>query len=95
MALLLIGDIDEEERRVSPAVKHMNFIQTLTNLIAVALENKRLGKVALQQERDKRELELAADMQTMLIPRDLPNDAWCRPPRGTCPIAKLVVTTTI
>ncbi len=75
LALLLIGDIDEEERRVSPAVKHMNFIQTLTNLIAVALENKRLGKVALQQERDKRELELAADMQTMLIPRDLPNDA--------------------
>jgi phosphoserine phosphatase RsbU/P len=75
LALLLIGDIDEEERRVSPAVKHMNFIQTLTNLIAVALENKRLGKLALQQERDKRELELAAEMQTMLIPRDLPNDA--------------------
>ena len=75
LALLLIGDIDEEERRVSPAVKHMNFIQTLTNLIAVALENKRLGKLALQQERDKRELELAADMQNMLVPRDLPNDA--------------------
>jgi phosphoserine phosphatase RsbU/P len=87
LALLLIGDIDEEERRVSPAVKHMNFIQTLTNLIAVALENKRLGKLALQQERDKRELELAADMQTMLIPRDLPNDeavqaaAWYLPHR--------------
>ncbi len=75
LALLLIGDIDEEERRVSPAVKHMNFIQTLTNLIVVALENKRLGKLALQQERDKRELELAAEMQNMLIPRDLPNDA--------------------
>ena len=87
LALLLIGDIDEEERRVSPAVKHMNFIQTLTNLIAVALENKRLGKMALQQERDKRELELAAEMQTMLIPRDLPNDdavqaaAWYLPHR--------------
>ena len=65
----------------------MNFIQTLTNLIAVALENKRLGKLALQQERDKRELELAAEMQTMLIPRDLPNDnavqasAWYLPHR--------------
>lgn len=87
LALLLIGDIDEEERRVSPAVKHMNFIQTLTNLVAVALENKRLGKLALQQERDKRDLELAADMQTMLIPRDLPNDeavqaaAWYLPHR--------------
>ncbi len=87
LALLLIGDIDEEERRVSPAVKHLNFIQTLTNLIAVALENKRLARMALQQERDKRELELAADMQTMLIPRDLPNDdavqaaAWYLPHR--------------
>lgn len=87
IALLLIGDIDEEERRVSPAVKHMNFIQTLTNLIAVALENKRLGNLALLQERDKRELELAAEMQAMLIPRDLPNDekvqaaAWYLPHR--------------
>lgn len=87
LALLLIGDIDEDERRVSPAVKHLNFIQTLTNLISVALENKRLGRLALQQERDKRELELAADMQTMLIPRELPNDeavqaaAWYLPHR--------------
>jgi sigma-B regulation protein RsbU (phosphoserine phosphatase) len=48
LALLLIGDIDEEERRVSPAVKHLNFIQTLTNLIAVALENKRLARAALR-----------------------------------------------
>ena len=87
IALLLIGDIDEEERRVSPAVKHMNFIQTLTNLIAVALENKRLGELALLQERDKRELELAAEMQHMLIPRELPDDgavraaAWYKPHR--------------
>jgi len=87
IALLLIGDIDEEERRVSPAVKHMNFIQTLTNLIAVALENKRLGELALLQERDKRELELAAEMQHMLIPRDLPDEgavvaaAWYKPHR--------------
>ena len=37
LALLLIGDIDDEEQRMSPTVKHLNFIQTLTNLIAVAL----------------------------------------------------------
>lgn len=87
LALLLIGDIDEAEQRMSPTVKHLNFIQTLTNLIAVAVENKRLGKQALAQERDKRELELAAEMQMMLIPRDLPNDdrvqaaAWYQPHR--------------
>ena len=72
---------------MSPSVKHLNFIQTLTNLIVVALENKRLGKQALQQERDKRELELAAELQGMLVPRDLPNNnrieaaAWYLPHR--------------
>ena len=87
LAFLLIGDLDEEEQRMSPVIKHLNFIQTLTNLIAVALENKRLGKQALQQERDKRELELAAEMQNMLIPRDLPHTdrfeaaAWYQPHR--------------
>lgn len=72
LALLLIGDIDEEEQRISPAVKHLNFIQTLTNLIVVAMENQRLARQQLLQERAKRELELAAEMQSMLIPRDLP-----------------------
>jgi phosphoserine phosphatase RsbU/P len=87
LAFLLIGDIDEEEQRMSPTVKHLNFIQTLTNLIVVAMENKRLAQQELQQERDKRELELAADMQNMLVPRELPNTeriaaaAWYQPHR--------------
>lgn len=87
LAFLLIGDIDEEEHRISPTVKHLNFIQTLTNLIVVAMENKRLARQELQQERDKRELELAAEMQSMLVPLDLPNSdrlaaaAWYQPHR--------------
>ncbi|MBX2980001.1 MAG: PP2C family protein-serine/threonine phosphatase [Flavobacteriales bacterium] len=85
LAFLLIGDIDEDEQRMSPTVKHLNFIQTLTNLIVVALENKRLARKALQQERERRDLELAAEMQSMLVPRELPyNDqievaAWYQP----------------
>ena len=87
LAFLLIGDIDEEEQRMSPTVKHLNFIQTLTNLIVVAMENRRLARQELQQERDKRELELAAEMQAMLIPRDLPSTGgmhaagWYQPHR--------------
>lgn len=87
IAFLLLGDLEEKEQLMSPVVKHLNFIETLTNLIAVALENKRLGRQALQQERDKRELELAAEMQNMLIPRDLPHNerfeaaAWYQPHR--------------
>ncbi|MEO7080906.1 MAG: PP2C family protein-serine/threonine phosphatase [Flavobacteriales bacterium] len=85
LALLLIGDLDDDEHRMSPTVKHLNFFQTLTNLIAVALENKRFAIRALAQERDRRELELAADMQQMLVPKDLPNEerihaaAWYQP----------------
>jgi len=87
LAFLLIGDIDEEEQRMSPTVKHLNFIQTLTNLIVVAMENRRMAQQQLQQERDNRDLELAAQMQSMLVPKDLPNNtrveaaAWYQPHR--------------
>ncbi|MEZ4756176.1 MAG: PP2C family protein-serine/threonine phosphatase [Flavobacteriales bacterium] len=85
LAFLLIGDIDEDEQRMSPAVKHLNYIQTLTNLIAVALENQRLAQEALLRVRADRELELAREMQRMLVPADLPNNkvihaaAWYQP----------------
>jgi sigma-B regulation protein RsbU (phosphoserine phosphatase) len=85
LAFLLIGDIDEEQQRMSPVVKHLNFIQTLTNLIVVALENQRLAVQALARERERRDLELAAGMQAMLIPRELPDTdilqaaAWYQP----------------
>lgn len=74
LALLLIGDVDDADQRMSPTVKHLNFFQTITNLIAVALENKRLARRELAQERNRRELELAAEMQQMLVPKDLPNN---------------------
>lgn len=72
LAYLLLGDGDEQ-MKMSPAVKHYNFIQTLTNLMMVAIENKRLAKEMVEQERTKRELELAAEMQAMLIPNMLPS----------------------
>jgi sigma-B regulation protein RsbU (phosphoserine phosphatase) len=75
LAFLLIGDIDEDEQRMSPTVKHLNYVQTLTNLIVVAMENQRLADQALRQVRDQRELELAREMQRMLVPAQLPNNA--------------------
>lgn len=88
LALLVIGDLDDSEHRMSPTVKHLNFLQTITNLIAVAMENKRFAKRALLEERNRRELELAAEMQQMLVPKDLPNGngvkvaAWYQPHQG-------------
>lgn len=68
IAFVLIGDIDEEKEGVSPTIKHLHFIQTLSNIIIVAIENIRLVKESIQQEALKRELELASKMQSMLIP---------------------------
>lgn len=73
LAYLLIGDLNEEAVKISPTIKHMPFIQTLTNIIVVAIENKRLAKDIIQQERTKRELEVAAEMQNMLFPSTFPS----------------------
>ncbi|HHJ10566.1 MAG TPA: serine/threonine protein phosphatase [Bacteroidetes bacterium] len=67
MAYVLIGDIVEGEG-ISPLIKHFNFIQTITNIVLVAIENIRLFQESLEQERMKKELELAKKMQTLLIP---------------------------
>jgi sigma-B regulation protein RsbU (phosphoserine phosphatase) len=67
-AFVLIGDIDEEGEGMSPVLKHLNFIQTLSSIIIVAVENIRLFNESLRQEALKKELELAARMQQMLIP---------------------------
>lgn len=68
LAFVFIGDIEEEGEGMSPVLKHLNFIQTFSNIIVVAIENIRLFKESLRQEAMKKELELAARMQKMLIP---------------------------
>lgn len=80
IAYVLIGDIEEEGEGVSPIIKHLRFIQTLSNIITVAIENKRLFQETLRQEALKREMELASRMQTMLIPETerLPSNEFIR-----------------
>jgi len=80
IAFVLIGDIEEEGEGVSPIIKHLRFIQTLSNIITVAIENKRLFQESLRQEALKREMELASKMQNMLIPTEekLPSHRFIR-----------------
>ena len=68
LAFVFIGDIEEEGEGMSPVLKHLHFIQTISSIIIVAIENIRLHKESLRQEALKKELELAARMQQMLIP---------------------------
>lgn len=50
----------------------IQFITTITNIIAVAIENKRLFRRQIEQARYEHELQLAKDVQRMLIPDILP-----------------------
>jgi sigma-B regulation protein RsbU (phosphoserine phosphatase) len=69
LAYILIGDIDDEMAGVSPVIKHLHFIQTISNIIIVAIENIRLFRESIKQIGFRKELELASRMQSMLIPK--------------------------
>jgi phosphoserine phosphatase RsbU/P len=49
-----------------------SFIQTFTNITLVAIENKRLARLGLEQEALKKEIEIAKNVQQNLIPSVLP-----------------------
>ena len=70
IAYSLIGGIKSKE----DLYNKIQFITTITNIIAVAIENKRLFKRQLKQERYKKEMELASNVQQMLIPHVLPSN---------------------
>ncbi|TSD64835.1 serine/threonine-protein phosphatase [Inquilinus sp. KBS0705] len=65
LAFALIGNFNTSGEMLD---NDLNFIQTLINVIVVALENKRLFRERLLAERFQREMELAAEVQNMLIP---------------------------
>ncbi len=73
LAYVLLGDVNQERLELSAAIKHLPYVQTLTNIIIVAIENKKLYKEHIQRAQIKKELELAQNMQQMLFPHSLPN----------------------
>lgn len=68
IAFSLIGGIRHKE----DLYNKIQFITTITNIIAVAIENKRLFKRQLEQESLRKEIALASEVQKMLIPESLP-----------------------
>ncbi|MEP6645523.1 MAG: PP2C family protein-serine/threonine phosphatase [Saprospiraceae bacterium] len=72
IAFALIGGIRAEADDYS----RLQFITTFTNIIAVAIENKRLFKRQIEQERFDRDMELASSVQKMLIPEHLPQSKY-------------------
>jgi sigma-B regulation protein RsbU (phosphoserine phosphatase) len=76
LAFLLVKGISEEGVDDLPhkSLKNLTFVQTLTNIIVVAIENKRMAKLSIKQERIRKELEVASEMQKLLFPEELPSD---------------------
>ncbi|MDX2002903.1 MAG: PP2C family protein-serine/threonine phosphatase [Chitinophagales bacterium] len=73
LAYVLIGDLKTDDN--DSVEEKLKFIQTITNIVIVAVENKKLFNSQIQQEVMRKELEFAAKMQSMLIPSDLPNNS--------------------
>ena len=48
------------------------FLNALTNIILVAIENKKLARRQVEQEAYRRELEIAKKVQNFLFPKELP-----------------------
>ncbi len=69
LAFVLIGDFDTKPELIN---NDINFIQTLINIIVVALENKKLFKERVNREILQRDLDLATEVQNMLVPQQLP-----------------------
>lgn len=74
LSYLLIGKSKKSANLKTSVSRHLPFIQTLTNIIIVAIENKKLARQRFIQEVTKKELALASQMQAMLFPDDLPNN---------------------
>ncbi|MCU0357483.1 MAG: SpoIIE family protein phosphatase [Cyclobacteriaceae bacterium] len=70
LALVFLGDHEHDGNYNDDSLK---FIQALSNIIIVAIENKKLARRQLEQEAFRKELEIASDVQQFLFPEKLPN----------------------
>ncbi len=65
LAVVFIGGLESNDST--------RFIQALSNIIVVAIENQKLTGKQLEQEAFRKELEIASDVQQFLFPDKLPN----------------------
>lgn len=71
LALVFVGGLEKDARYQNE--DSIKFIQALSNIIIVAIENKKLVRKQLDQESFRKELEIASDVQQFLFPDKLPN----------------------
>lgn len=69
LAVVFVGGLTSNSHERDENIK---FIQALSNIIIVAIENKKLARKQLEQEAFRKELEIASDVQQFLFPERLP-----------------------
>jgi sigma-B regulation protein RsbU (phosphoserine phosphatase) len=70
LAYVLVGGMLKNDQLEASSI---SFIQTISNIMLVAIENKKLIKSQLEQEALKREIQIAKQVQTLLFPKQLPD----------------------
>lgn len=70
LALIFVGGLNNNNNHDRD--ESIKFIQALSNIIIVAIENKKLARKQLEQEAFRKELEIASDVQQFLFPERLP-----------------------
>jgi phosphoserine phosphatase RsbU/P len=71
LALVFVGGLEKDDHAYENE-DGIRFIQALSNIIIVAIENKKLARKQLEQEAFRKELEIASDVQQFLFPETLP-----------------------
>ncbi|MBY0424344.1 MAG: PP2C family protein-serine/threonine phosphatase [Cytophagales bacterium] len=69
LAYIFIGGVGIENENN----ELLRFIETFSNILLVAIENKKFARSRVQQEVYKNELEIARKVQSSLFPKTLPN----------------------
>ncbi|WP_026462791.1 PP2C family protein-serine/threonine phosphatase [Adhaeribacter aquaticus] len=70
LAFVLIGN----SHAYYSDIAALAFVQTISNIIIVAMQNRKLARQRLAEEAIRNEIKIARDVQTMLFPKSLPND---------------------
>ncbi|QCR22420.1 PP2C family protein-serine/threonine phosphatase [Pontibacter sp. SGAir0037] len=70
LAVVMIGKIQPYYTNMEA----LSFVQTVSNIMLVAIENHKMARLRLAQEAIRREIEIAREVQSMLFPKALPND---------------------
>ncbi len=70
LAFVLIGN----SHAYYSDIAALSFVQTVSNIIIVAMQNRRMAKQRLAEEAIRNEIKIAREVQTMLFPKNLPND---------------------